>query len=381
MESFAEISKIIRTRYGTEGPIPLHAPVFTGNEKKYVCDAIDSTFVSSVGAFVGKVEEFLADYCGSARAIACSNGTSALHISLILAGVERDDEVISQPLTFIATANAINYIGAHSVYVDVDKDTAGMSPYSLERFLKQNCELNSKGQCINKNSGKIIKACVPMHTFGLMCRIEEIEVLCKKWNINLVEDAAEAIGSYSGEKHAGTFGQTGTLSFNGNKIVTAGGGGAIITNEIVLAEEAKYLTTTAKKPHPWEFFHDKTGYNYRMPNLNAALLYAQFENLPSFLDNKQKTAEYYRQSFDKLGVNYLKALHGTTSNYWLNAIVLDNLEQRESFLAYANSNGIMARPCWKLMYKLPMFENGECFETDNAQWLEDRIVNIPSSVI
>lgn len=381
MESFAEISNIIRARYGAEGPIPLHAPVFTGNEKKYVCDAIDSTFVSSVGAFVGKVEDFLANYCGSAKAIACSNGTSALHISLILAGVERDDEVISQPLTFIATANAISYIGAHSVYVDVDKDTAGMSPYSLERFLKQNCELNSKGQCINKKTGKIIKACVPMHTFGLMCRIEEIAVLCKQWNINLVEDAAEAIGSYTGKKHAGTFGQTGTLSFNGNKIVTAGGGGAIITNDINLADEAKYLTTTAKRPHPWEFFHDKTGYNYRMPNLNAALLYAQFENLPAFLKNKQETAEYYHKAFDTLGINYLKALPGTISNYWLNAIVFENPQQREAFLLFANENGIMARPCWKLMYKLPMFENSECFETDNAQWLEDRIVNIPSSVI
>lgn len=359
--------------------IPLHSPVFQGNEKKYLEECIDTTFVSSVGKFVDSFEEKTAQYTGSKYAVVCVNGTNALHIALQLSGVKAGDEVITQPLTFIATTNAIVYAGATPIFVDVDKDTMGLSPVALELFLKENAEIIN-GECFNKKTKKRIKACMPMHTFGHACRIEEIIEICQKYHIEVVEDAAEAMGSFYKEKHLGTFAKIGAISFNGNKIMTTGGGGMILTNDETIAKKAKHITTQAKVPHQWEFFHNEIGYNYRMPNLNAAVGVAQLEQLNFFLKNKRKTAKLYQEFFSSLNIPFFTERENEKCNFWLNAIVLENKEQREDFLKETNANGVMTRPIWRLMNQLPMFIN--CFKGDltNAQWLEDRVVNIPSSV-
>lgn len=360
--------------------IPLHEPRFAGNEKKYLNDCIDSTFVSSVGKYVDMFEDKFAKKVGSKYAVATVNGTAALHISLILANVQKDNEVITQPLTFIATCNAISYIGAKPVFVDVDMDTMGMSPKSLREFLEKNCEL-IESKCINKTTKKQIKACVPMHTFGHSCKIDEIKNICDKWNIVLVEDAAESLGSYYKNKHTGTFGKLGTFSFNGNKIVTSGGGGVIVTDDEVLAKKAKHLTTTAKIPHKWEYLHDEIGFNYRMPNLNAALLVAQLEQLDVFIKSKRELALKYEEFFDDINdIDFIKEPSNSKSNYWLQAILLKNKNQRDEFLEFTNKNGAMTRPIWRLMNELEMFKNCQKSDLKNAKYLEQRVVNIPSSV-
>lgn len=377
--SMHKIVDFIRETFKTTEFIPLHEPRFIGNEKKYLNDCIDSTFVSSVGKYVDTFEKEFAKTVGSKYAIATVNGTAALHISLILAGIEQDDEVITQPLTFIATANAISYCGAKPVFVDVDLDTMGLSPKSLEAFLQTNCEIKAD-KCINKTTGKTIKACVPMHTFGHPCRIDEIKAVCDEWHIVLVEDAAESLGSYYKEKHTGTFGKLGAFSFNGNKIITSGGGGVIVTDDEALAKRAKHITTTAKIPHKWEYVHDEIGFNYRLPNLNAALLCAQLEQLEGFLENKRELASTYKQFFTVQNVRFVEEAKHSRSNYWLNAVLLDDIKQRDEFLEYTNSNGVMTRPIWALMNKLEMFKNCQHDELKNSLFLEERIVNIPSSV-
>ena len=358
----------------------MHEPRFLGNEKKYLNECIDSTFVSSVGKFVDEFENKIASYTGAKYAVATSNGTSALHISLILANVERDDEVITQPLTFVATCNAISYCNASPVFIDVDKDTMGMSPVALESFLKANTTVKNQ-QCVNKSTGNIIKACIPMHTFGHPCRIEEIQKICKQWHITLVEDSAESLGSFYSNQHTGTFGELGVVSFNGNKIITSGGGGCILTNNEELAKKAKHITTTAKEPHKWEYTHDTVGYNYRMPNLNAALIVAQLEQLDDFLKRKRSLAKIYKEFFQNGDIHFVTDPENAKSNYWLNSIILKSKKQRNLFLDETNSQGIMTRPIWTLMNKLPMFEDAECGDLTNSKWLEDRVVNIPSSVL
>lgn len=368
----------MRAMYG-EGFIPLHRPVFKGNERQYLVDCIDSNFVSSVGAKVTEFEQQVAHYTGFKYAIATVNGTAALHVALQLAGVQRDDEVISQALTFIATCNALSYAGATPVFVDVDLDTLGMSPDALRRFLKQQAERRSDG-CYNKTSGRRISACIPMHTFGVPLRIEEIATICAEYGIALVEDAAESLGSYVGERHTGNFGQSATLSFNGNKVITTGGGGMIITNDEALARRAKHLSTTAKVPHPYEFVHDEIGYNYRLPNLNAALGCAQMELLPKMLEIKREVAQRYREFFAGTDIRFVEPLPGTTANYWLNAIALGSEEERDAFLHYTNSRDVMTRPVWRLMSRLPMFQHCQHDGLENSRWLEARVVNLPSSV-
>lgn len=375
------ISKIIRERYGNADFIPLHSPYFGGNEKKYLNECIDSTFVSSVGAFVDQFEAEIRKITGSKFAIAVVNGTSALHTALILAGVKRDDEVISQSLTFVATTNAISYIGANPVFIDVDKDTLGLSPEKLADFLAQNTHQDDAGNCVNNKTGRVIRACVPMHTFGLALRIEELVKVCRNHNIKVVEDAAESLGTYVDGKHTGVFGDLAVFSFNGNKVATSGGGGAIITNDDNLGKLAKHITTTAKTPHPYEFFHDQVGYNYRMPNINAALAVAQLEQLDEIVANKRETAQFYHERFLNNGVNFVAELENTKSNYWLNTVLLDNETERDSFLHGTNQSGIMTRPIWTLMNKLPAFEMMQCDDLSNSEWLEKRIVNIPSSFI
>ena len=377
---YTPVVDFIRSIYKTDSFIPLHEPRFLGNEKKYLNECIDSTFVSSVGKFVDEFEEKIASYTGAKYAVATSNGTSALHISLLLANVEQNDEVITQPLTFIATCNAISYCNASPVFIDVDKDTMGMSPVALEIFLKENAEVKNQ-QCVNKSTGKIIKACIPMHTFGHPCRIEETQKICKEWHIVLVEDSAESLGSFYRGQHTGTFGELGVISFNGNKIITSGGGGCILTNNEDLAKKAKHITTTAKEPHKWEYTHDMVGYNYRMPNLNAALIVAQLEQLDGFLKSKKALAKLYKEFFQNGDIHFVTDPENAKSNYWLNSIILKSKDQRNLFLDETNSQGIMTRPIWVLMNKLPMFEEAQCGDLTNAEWLEERVVNIPSSVV
>ena len=369
----------IRSIYGSERVIPLHEPRFIGNEKKYLNDCIDSTFVSSTGKFVDEFEEKIAKYTGAKYAVATSNGTSALHIALLLANVAKNDEVITQPLTFVATCNAISYCGANPIFIDVDKETMGLSPLSLQAYLEKNAYIKNQ-QCINNKTGKVIKACVPMHTFGQPCRIDEIKEICDKYHISLIEDAAESLGSFYKNKHTGTFGQMGVISFNGNKIITAGGGGCIITDDETLAKKAKHLTTTAKVPHKWKFVHDAIGFNYRMPNLNAALLVAQLEQLDGFLENKRLLANKYKEFFKKSDIVFVTELENSKSNYWLNTIILKDRQQRDLLLDEANSKGVMVRPIWVLVSKLSIFKNAQNGDLTNSEWLEQRVVNIPSSV-
>lgn len=376
-----KIIDFIRQTFNTKEFIPLHEPRFIGNEKKYLNNCIDSTFVSSVGEYVDTFEREFAKTVGSKYAVATVNGTAALHISLILADVKEEDEVITQPLTFIATCNAISYIGAKPVFVDVDLDTMGLSPKSLQDFLDENCEVVDD-KCINKATKRIVKACVPMHTFGHPCKIDEIKEICDSWHIELVEDAAESLGSYYAGKHTGTFGKVGAFSFNGNKIITSGGGGVIVTDDEVLAKRAKHLTTTAKIPHPYEYVHDEIGYNYRMPNLNAALLVAQLEQLELFLQKKRELALEYREFFKTVDdVKFIQEPKGSKSNYWLQAVLLKDKSKRDKFLDFTNKNGVMSRPIWRLMNELEMFKDCQCTNLDNAKYLEQRVVNLPSSVI
>ncbi len=375
---FASIIECVRSIHGF-GYIPLHRPVFEGNERQYLADCIDSNFVSSVGAKVTEFEQQIAAFTGVKHAVATVNGTAALHIALQLAGVSRDDEVITQALTFIATCNAIRYCGAYPVFIDVDRDTLGLSPDALRRFLDQHAEIRH-GQVFNKTSGRRLSACVPMHTFGHPCRIEEIVALCAEYNIPVVEDAAEALGSYVGMRHTGGFGRLAILSFNGNKIITTGGGGMILTDDAKLADRAKHLTTTAKIPHPYEFVHDEIGYNYRLPNLNAALGCAQMERLPEMLAVKATVAARYAAICAEAGFPFIQAPLGAVSNYWLNALVLESLAERDAFLDYSNGQGVMTRPIWRLMHRLDMFRDCSHDGLENSLWLEERVVNIPSSV-
>lgn len=384
-KNYDSILKMIRNRFHAEDGkfVPLHAPTFAGNEKRYLEECIDSTFVSSVGAFVDRFERDMAAFTGAKRAVVCVSGTNALHMALMLAGVERDDEVLTQSLSFIATCNAISYIGAHPVFIDVDYDTMGLSPDALQSWLKENTERDSSGILRNIKSGRRVKAVVPMHTFGHPCRIDMIADICDEYGIELVEDAAESIGSWYKGKHTGTFGRVGAISFNGNKTITTGGGGMLLFNDEKLADYAKHLTTQAKVPSRWEFVHDHIGYNYRMPNINAALGCAQLEEIDGFLKSKRETAEVYKNYFSGSddGVRFMAEPEDSVSNYWLNAVAFPSREDRDRFLEYSNDHGVMTRPIWELMWRLPMFENCERDSQENTIRLADTIVNLPSSVV
>jgi perosamine synthetase len=379
MSNYSDEIGFIKSQFKNKDFIPLHEPRFLGNEKKYVVDTIDSTFVSSVGAFVDKFELMMSTISCTNKSVAVVNGTSALQVALRLATVNVGDEVITQALTFIATINAIIYNGAAPIFIDVDIDTMGLSPKAVEAFLEENGEIR-EGICYNKKTNKKIAACMPMHTFGFPVHLDELLKVCNKWNIPLVEDAAEAIGSEYHSKPIGSFGKLGVFSFNGNKIVTSGGGGAIVTNDIELGIKAKHLTTTAKVPHPYEYVHDEIGYNFRMPNINAALACAQLEQLDFFIENKRKLAREYNTFFKSKGINFRTEMPQTKANYWLMCIELENKKDKEAFLKDTNENGVMTRPIWKLIFKSSFYSNFQKDEQINAMYLEDRIVNIPSSV-
>ena len=377
---YSQVIDFIRQTFQQpEGMIPLHAPCFIGNEKKYLSECIDSTFVSSVGKFVDRFEEMVAEYTGAKRAVVCVNGTNALHMAMLLSGVEKDDEIITQPLTFIATANAISYIGAYAVFLDVDKDTMGLSPVKVREWLKVNAEVKGR-ECFNRKTGRRIKACIPMHTFGHPVHLDELVQVCEDYHLDLLEDAAESIGSFYKGKHTGTFGKVGAISFNGNKTITTGGGGMLLFNDEELGRYAKYIMTQAKVPHRWEFVHDHIGYNYRMPNINAALGCAQMEHLQEFVDNKRDLALKYAEFFKDTDITFFTEPSDCKSYYWLNVVLLKDKQAREQFLEETNDAGVMTRPVWQLMNRLPMFKDCECGDLSNAEWLEARVVNIPSSV-
>lgn len=380
MADYSKTIKFIKELYGNQDYTPLAVPVFAGNEKKYLNECIDTTVVSSVGKFVDRFEEEMARHTGAKKAVVCVSGTNALHMSLMLVGVERDDEVLTQALTFIATCNAISYIGAHPVFIDVDRSTMGLSPDAIKEWLVKNAEIRNN-ECWNKNSGRRVKACVPMHTFGHPVRIEEIAALCDEWHIELVEDAAESIGSTYKGKHTGTFGKVGVISFNGNKTITTGGGGMMLFNDEELGAYAKHITTQAKVPHRWEFRHDYIGYNYRMPNINAALGCAQLENLDKYIESKRQVAAEYEAYFKNIpDIEFFVDSENTFSNYWLNVVVLKDKDAQLDFLQQTNDNGVMTRPIWELMNRLPMFEHCQHDSLENTIWFADRVVNIPSSV-
>jgi aminotransferase in exopolysaccharide biosynthesis len=372
------IVRIARAIHGPS-PVPLHRPIFDGNERRYLVECIDSNFVSSVGARVNEFERQVADFMGMKHGIATVNGTAALHVALRLAGASQGEEVITQAVTFIATCNALSYIGAKPVFVDVDIDTMGMSPDALRSWLHAHAE-RVAGGVRNRATGRRIAACVPMHTFGHPCRIEAISEICDEWGIPLVEDAAESLGSWSGERHTGRFGRMAALSFNGNKLITTGGGGMIVTDDDALAKHAKHVTTTAKVPHPYEFVHDELGYNYRLPNLNAALGCAQMERISEMLEVKAAIATRYREELSAAGIRFFADRPGTRPNHWLNAIIAEDLAERDAIIQGTNAQGVMTRPIWRLMPSLPMYKDCETDGLANSRWLEERVVNIPSSV-
>lgn len=376
---FERLTRFIRDQYRTDGVIPLHAPVFDGRDRQYVLDAIDSTFVSSVGPYVDRFESEVAAYTGSPRAVAVVNGTSALHVALQLAGVGPGDLVITQPLTFVATCNAIRYCGAEPVFVDVDRHTLGLSPTALAAWLEDNAQLDGDGVCRMRNGGPIIRACVPMHTFGHPADLDGLLAVCGQWCLPVVEDAAESLGSFYKGRHTGTLGRLGTLSFNGNKIITSGGGGAILANS-ELGARAKHLTTTAKVPHSYEYVHDEVGFNYRMPNLNAALGCAQLERIESMVSAKRDLASGYAEALRGGELRFISEPAGCRSNYWLSAVICEDSEQRDALLRETNGAGVMTRPIWALMNRLPMFRQCRKGALHNAEWLEARVVNLPSSV-
>ena len=378
---YSSITAFIRELFMVpNSPIYLHEPKFFGNERNYILTAIDSTFVSSVGEYVNRFEQMMCEITGAKYAIACVNGTAALHMSLILAGVEKNDIVLTQAVSFIATCNAISYIGANPLFIDIDKTTLGLCPKSLENYLSSNTHIKNN-ICFHKQTNQRVKACVPMHTFGHPAEIDAIKEICDKYYIHLVEDSAESIGSYYKSKHTGTFGLLSAFSFNGNKTVTSGGGGVIVTNNEKLAKLGKHLTTQSKIPHKWEFAHDNIGYNYRMPNINAALACAQLEQLNVYIKSKRETAKKYQSFFSDSEIKFCAEPPNSTSNYWLNSILLPSHKEQIDFLQYTNDNGIMTRPIWKTMDKLKMFQN--CMKADlpNSNYIEERLVNLPSSVI
>lgn len=371
--------RFIREQYRISGPIPLHAPVFRGNEKEYLAACIDSTFVSSVGEYVNRFEHGIAAYTKSPSAVATMNGTAALHMALKLAGVTSGDLVITQPLTFVATCNAIAYLSAAPLFIDVDRATLGLSPTALSEWLDAYAQIGDDGLCRTISDRQVIRACVPMHSFGHPCDLDALVAVCSKWHIALVEDAAESLGSLYKGRHTGTFGMLGVLSFNGNKIITTGGGGMILSNSTIGAH-AKHLTTTAKTPHPYRYMHDEIGYNYRLPNLNAALGCAQLVQIEDFITAKRTLAEQYEAHLKGSELQFVREPAHCRSNYWLNTVICENAAARDALLQATHAQGIGARPVWEPMTTLPMYEACKKGDLKNAEWLAERIVNLPSSV-
>jgi len=379
MNNNMKIVAFISSLYSYQNPVLLHCPEFLGNEKKYLAECIDTKYVSYMGRFVEEMEDRIIEITGAKHAVALVNGTSALYMLLLAIGVKPGNEVITQSISFSATAAAIIHAQGTPIFVDVEQNTFGMSPESLTDFLEEYAEVTN-GKCINKRTGRQIKAVLPMHTFGHPARIDEIHKICIKYSLSLIEDSAQSLGSLYKGKHTGTYGKAGIFSFNGNKLVTTGGGGMVITDDETIANEVRYISTTAKCPHRWESYHDKVGYNLRMPSINAAIGLAQLEYFDRILENKRETAHLYQIFFDELGVKFIGEPDNAKSNYWLNAIMFDNREQRDAFLQYSNDNYIQTRPAWTLLHTLPPYRHCQHTAMPNAESIVDRLVNIPSSI-
>ena len=375
-----KLTKFIQEYYQTNSFIPIHAPNFSGNEKKYVNETIDSTFVSSVGQYVDKLEQQISDYTVS-NAVATVNGTAALHTALYMANVRANDIVITQALTFVATCNVIHMMNAEPVFVDVNKESLSLCPIALESYMQEQAYICYEGKVRDKHSKKIIKAVVPMHTLGHPAQLDEIALICKKWGITLVEDAAESLGSFYKGKHTGTIGDYGVLSFNGNKIITTGGGGMVLCQSKTKAEKTKHITTTAKVAHAYEFFHDEPAFNYRMPNLNAALGCGQMEMLTEILAKKRCLASSYQHFFQNSDYQFVKEPDYAKSNYWLNAVICPTQSLRDELLQKTNQQGVMTRPIWQLMHRLPMYKDAKKGPLPVSEFLESRVVSLPSSPI
>jgi perosamine synthetase len=384
LELAKELERIIRNLHGdTSGSsvIPLHAPRFTGNEKKYITEVIDSTYVSTVGEFVGRFEHSIADFTGHFNAIATVNGTAALHIALLAVGVERENEVLTQSVTFVATANAISYCGAYPIFLDIEEDTYGLSPDALECFLEQQTIVNDEGKCINKLSGRHISACIVVDSLGHPAKVKELSRICSSYNIKVVEDAAESLGSFRMDKHAGKFSDVAAISFNGNKIITCGGGGIVLSDNADVAARARHLSTTAKLPHRWEYNHDEVGFNYRMPNLNAALGLAQAEQISSYIKSKRELAEEYRSCFARDGsFKFFTEEEGSCSNYWLNSIICKTTDERDFLLEYLNTNGVMVRPIWSELHKMLPYKHCQTGPLSISHKVASLGLCLPSSV-
>jgi len=378
---YKKLTTFIQDYYQSKDFIPLHAPQFSGNEKKYLMNTIDSTFVSSVGKYVEEFEKHIEMFTGTAKAVATVNGTAALHTALYMTGVKAGDLVITQALTFVATCNALYHMGAEPVFVDVSKVSLGLCPKALDIYLEDFARINTDGLCEDKSTGQIYRAVVPMHTFGHPVELDELLIVCKKWNVSLVEDAAESLGSFYKGQHTGTFGDFSAISFNGNKVITTGGGGMVLCKRVADGMHTKHVTTTAKVPHPYEFFHDEAGFNYRLPNLNAALGCAQMEVLPKFIQQKRALALQYNDFFAGSEFTFITEPDYAQSNYWLNAIICPNTEVRETFIKETNARGVMTRPIWKLMHRLPMFQNAKRGPLPISEWFESCLVNVPSSPV
>ncbi|ASU23370.1 aminotransferase DegT [Vibrio qinghaiensis] len=372
--------EFVRDQYQTQDFIPLHAPTFAGNEKAYVMETLDSTFVSSVGKFVDEFERKMEAFTGSPRAVATVNGTAALHAALYMAGVERGDLVMTQALTFVATCNALYHMGAEPIFVDVSPVSLGLCAKAAEQYLFEHAELTERG-CVHKQTGQRIKAVVPMHTFGHPVELDELVAVCLKWQLVLVEDAAESLGSFYKGKHTGTLGEFGAVSFNGNKIITTGGGGMVLCGSEEAGKRTKHVTTTAKVPHPYEFFHDEPGFNYRMPNLNAALGCAQMEVLEHYLAQKRQLAHQYQAFFASCDVTFLVEPEYAQSNYWLNAIICADAQQRNELLEQTNAAAVMTRPIWQLMHRLPMFKQALRGDLTYSEFIEEHLINLPSTPV
>lgn len=373
--------KIIQALESSIGPGPaqLHEPDFEGNEWPFLKDCLDSTFVSSVGKYVDQFEQDLASFTGASHAVAVVNGTAALHVALLLSGVTEGDEVLVPALTFVATANAVTYCNAHPHFIDSEMATLGIDPVRLREYLSAETEFREE-ECFNASTGRRISALIVMHTFGHPANLDELRQVSREFNLALVEDAAESLGSFYQDRHTGTIGDVGILSFNGNKIVTTGGGGALLLNDSKIAERAKHLTTTAKISHPWEYRHDQIGFNYRLPNLNAALGCAQMESLASKVAKKRALYERYQEHFGDIDeVKLFKEPEGCNSNYWLQALVLEDPSERNEVLEKTNAAGYATRPVWALMNDLPPYKDNPCMKLETASFLSERIINIPSS--
>jgi perosamine synthetase len=377
---FKDVAEAIKSINKSKDFIPLHEPTFIGHEKEYLNDCIETGWVSSVGKYVDQFETKLAEYTGVKRAVAVVNGTAALHIALKIAGVIENDEVLMPSLTFVATANAVTYCNAIPHFVDVSRETLGMDPNKLGVYLEEISEVRN-GSCVNKKSGNRIKAVVPMHTFGHPVDMDGLQTVCNQYGIVIVEDAAESLGSYYKGIHTGNFGKVSALSFNGNKIITTGGGGAILTNDDSIADSAKHLTTTAKVPHRWKYTHDEIGYNYRLPNINAALGCAQIENISLFIEQKRALFLKYKELFSGFkGITLFQEKEFAKSNYWLNTLILDDdLYPIDEALETLNDLGVMSRPIWTPIHQLAPYRSYPKSDLSITEALQKQIINIPSS--